>query len=109
MKSLMLLVGLLFFPMQVNSFEASAKKITVMQINAKWNKHHNIDLNGLLNSEVKFAWFEDQPQKLKNNIKTVPIILIYDGNNPVMQWSADLSFQLDIDLDEIQKTINSIK
>ena len=109
MKSLMLLVGLLFFPMQVNSFETNAEKITVMQINAKWNKHHNIDLDGLKNCKVQFAWLEDQPEKLKNNIKTVPIILIYDGNNAVMQWSADLSFKLDVDLDEIQKTINSIK
>lgn len=105
----MLLVGLLFFPMQVNSFENNAEKITVMQINAKWNKHHNLDLNGLINCNVKFAWLEDQPESLKNMIQTVPIIVIYDGKKPVRQWSADLSFQLDVDLDEIQKTINSIK
>lgn len=105
----MLLVGLLFFPMQVNSFEASAKKITVMQINAKWNKHHNLDLNGLLNCEVQFAWLEDQPKSLKENIQTVPIVLVYNGNKPVMQWSADLSFKLEVDLNEIQKIVNSIK
>jgi len=109
MKPLMLLVGLLFFPMQVNSFENYSQKITVMQINAKWNKHHNVDLDGLKNCKVQFAWLEDQPESLKNMIQTVPIIVIYDGKKPVRQWSADLSFQLDIDLDEIQKTINSIK
>lgn len=109
MKPLMLLVGLLFFPMQVNSFETNAEKITVMQINAKWNKHHNLNLNGLLNCEVQFAWLEDQPQSLKKSIQTVPVIVIYYGKKPVRQWSADLSFQLDVDLDEIQKTINSIK
>jgi len=108
MKSLIFLVGLLFSPMQVNSFETIAKRITIMQINAKWNKQHNVDLNGLINCDVKFGWLEDQPESLKKNINRVPIIVLYNGSQPVMQWSADLSFKLDVDLDEIQQSINSI-
>ena len=105
----MLLCGLLFFPMQVNSFETNAKKITVMQINAKWNKQHNLDLSGLINCKVEFAWLEDQSKSLRENIQTVPVIMVFENNKSIMQWSADLSFQLDIDLNEIQKIVNSIK
>lgn len=105
----MLLVGLLFFPMQVNSFETSAKKITVMQINAKWNKQNNIDLGNLIGCDVKFAWLEDQPKSIKESVQTVPIVVIYNGIKPVRQWSADLSFKLQVDLNEIQKTVNSIR
>lgn len=109
MKSLLLLIGFLFLPVQLNSFETDADKITVMQINAKWNKHHNLDLKKLKNCKIQFAWLEDQPQSLKKQIKTVPVVMIFKGLDPVKQWNADLSFQLNIDLNEIQKTINSIQ
>jgi hypothetical protein len=109
MKSLLLLVGLLFLPVQLNSFETDDNKITVIQINAKWNKHHNLDLKGLSNCKIQFAWLEDQPQSLKDKIKTVPVVMIFKGLDPVKQWNADLSFQLNISLSEMQKTINSIQ
>ena len=104
----MLLVGLLFLPVKLNSFETDDNKITVIQINAKWNKHHNLDLKGLSNCKIQFAWLEDQPQSLKDKIKTVPVVMIFKGLDPVKQWNADLSFQLNISLSEMQKTINSI-
>ena len=47
--------------------------------------------------------------KLKKEIQTVPVVVIYNGNKPVRQWSADLSFKLEVDLNEIQKTVNSIR
>jgi hypothetical protein len=109
MKPLLLLIGFLFLPVQVNSFEKNANNITVMQINAKWNQHHNLDLKKLKNCKIQFAWLEDQPQSLKDKIKTVPVVMIFKNLNAVKQWNADLSFKLEVDLNEIQKTINSIQ
>ena len=109
MRTFILILALLFLPSSVNPNPIESKSITVMQINAKWNKQNNINLENLIGCRVQFAWLEDQPQSLKKAIQTVPIVVIYDGNKPVRQWSADLSFKLDVDLNEIQKTINSIK
>jgi hypothetical protein len=109
MRTFILILALLFSPSSVNPNPVENKSITVMQINAKWNKQNNINLKNLIGCKVQFAWLEDQPQSLKKEIQTVPIVVIYDGNKPVRQWSADLSFKLEVDLNEIQKTINSIR
>jgi len=109
MRTFILILALLFSSSSVNPNPVENKSITVMQINAKWNKQNNIDLGNLIGCDVKFAWLEDQPKSLKKNINRVPIIVLYNGSQPVMQWSADLSFKLNVDLDEIQKTINSIR
>mgnify|MGYP007073246265 CR=1 FL=1 len=106
MKSYLLLILLLFVPAKASKMDND--KITVVQINAKWNKHHNIDLNGLINCKVQFAWLEEQPKSLRKNIQTVPVVLVYNGSKAVMQWSADLSFQLDVDLEEIQSVIDKL-
>ena len=109
MRTFILILALLFSPSSVNPNPIESESITVMQINAKWNKQNNINLKNLIGCDVQFAWLEDQPQSLKKEIQTVPIVVIYNGNKPVRQWSADLSFKLEVDLNEIQKTINSIR
>lgn len=109
MRTFILILALLFSPSSVNPNSIESKSITVMQINAKWNKQNNINLENLIGCRVQFAWLEDQPQSLKKEIQTVPIVVIYNGNKPVRQWSADISFKLEVDLNEIQKTVNSIR
>lgn len=109
MRTFILILALLFSPSSVNPNSIESKSITVMQINAKWNKQNNINLENLIGCRVQFAWLEDQPKSLKKEIQTVPIVVIYNGNKPVRQWSADISFKLEVDLNEIQKTVNSIR
>lgn len=106
MRSLIVLLFLLFTPSSLG--EVIKSDITVLQVNAQWNKQHNIDLNGLIGCEIQFAWLEDQNDNFKRQVQTVPLVVVYHKNKPVRQWSADLSFKLDIDLNEIQQVIDRL-
>ncbi len=106
MRPLIVLLFLLFTPSSLG--EVIKSDITVLQVNAQWNKQHNIDLNGLIGCEVQFAWLEDQNDNFKRQVQTVPLVVVYHKNKPIRQWSADLSFKLDVDLDEIQQVIDRL-
>jgi len=99
---------LMFVPSKANLTSVD-ESITILQINAKWNKHHNVDLSGLKGCKVQFAWLEDQDDNLKSQIKRVPVVVIYKGSKAVRQWKADLSFTLNVDLQEIQTAVNEYK
>lgn len=107
MRTILLLAFLLFAPSNVITNDTLAD-VVVMQINAKWNKHHNIDLKELKGCKVEFGWLEDQPRSLQSQVKTVPVVVIFKNGKAVKQWNADLSFTLDIELSEIQKAVNEL-
>lgn len=106
MRTLIVLAFLLFSPASLGEVEKT--DITVLQVNSQWNKKHNIDLNGLIGCEVQFAWLEDQSDDFKRQVQTVPLIVIYSNNKPVRQWAADLSFKLDININEIQSVVDRL-
>ena len=106
MRTLIVLAFLLFSPTSLG--EVNKSDITVLQVNTQWNKQHNIDLNNLIGCEVQFAWLEDQNDNFKKQVQTVPLIVVYHKNKPVRQWSADLSFKLDIDINEIQSVVDRL-
>ena len=106
MRTFIILAFLLFSPSSLG--EVGKADITVLQVNTQWNKQHNIDLNNLIGCEVQFAWLEDQSDDFKKQVQTVPIIVVYHKNRPVRQWSADLSFRLNVDLEEIQQVIDKL-
>jgi len=107
MRALIVLLFVLFSP--IESKEIERNNITVLQVNAQWNKNHNIDLNGLIGCDIQFAWLEDQTNDFKSEVQTVPLIVMYKNGKPVRQWSADLSFRLEIDIYDIQKEIDKIR
>ena len=109
MKTLLLVLLALFVPIKSVHAPIESNDITVLQINARWNKNKTINLDGLIGCKVQFAWLENQNKSLKDKIKTVPIVVVYKGTKPVKQWAADLSFSLDIDLNEIQTYIDKIR
>ena len=107
MRALIVLLFLLFSP--IESKEIERNDITILQVNAQWNKQHNIDLNGLIGCQIQFAWLEDQSSDFQKQVQTVPLIVMYMDGKPKKQWAADLSFKLDVDLNEIQKEIDRIR
>ena len=106
MRALIVLAFLLFTPTSLGKVEKA--DITVLQVNSQWNKQHNLNLNRLIGCEVEFAWREDQSDNFKKQVQTVPLIVVYHKNKPVRQWAADLSFKLDIDINEIQEVVNKL-
>ena len=86
-----------------------SQDVTVLQINAEWNKRNNYDLSDITGATVKFSYLKDQPKDVQKSIMAVPVIVIMDRTGRVrMQYVADISLQIKTTRLEIQNTINRI-
>jgi hypothetical protein len=86
-----------------------SQDVTVLQINAEWNKKNNYDLSSITGAIVKFSYLKDQPKDIQNSILAVPVIVIMDKTGRVrMQYVADISLQIKATHLEIQNTIDRI-
>tara|TARA_R110001606_G_scaffold348178_1_gene497670 strand:- start:179 stop:502 length:324 start_codon:yes stop_codon:yes gene_type:complete len=104
MKNILILITFLF---SINSF---SQEVTLLYVNSTWNKSNDYKyLNLLDNVRVLKADYDDQPIKFKNQIKSVPAIILFDKNKkPKRIWQGGLSMKLIVDPKEIQKAINNI-
>ena len=101
MKNLITILLLMF------AFVASAQDITLLHVNAKWNQSNDYNLDRIRNAKVLMVNLEDQKEELKSQIKAVPtIVIIGKDGKPKGQWQADLSFKINVPLEEIQKRVN---
>ena len=60
-----------------------SQDVTVLQINAEWNKRNNYDLSNITGATVKFSYLKDQPKDIQKSIVAVPVIVIMDKNGRV--------------------------
>ncbi len=107
MKHLIYVIFVLFVSAITN-----AQDMTLLHINSKWNSDNDYPhLRQLKGVEILKVKLEDQPPAIKNQIKSVPTIILYDSKTqkPRGQWSADLSFKLEIEPSVIQEFINRFK
>ena len=82
----------------------------VVQINATWNEHNKIKLpNKIEDATTVYGLLENQGKALQEQIQAVPIIILFKDNKPIRQWSADLSFKLKVDINEIAYAIREDK
>ena len=86
-----------------------SQNVTVLQINAEWNKKNNYDLSGITGAIVKFSYLKDQPKDIQKSIIAVPVIVIMDKKGRVrMQYIADISLKIKVGNLDIQNNINRI-
>jgi len=86
-----------------------SQDVTVLQINAEWNKRNNYDLSGITGATVKFSYLKDQPKDVQKSIVAVPVIVIMDKNGRVrMQYVADISLKIKVGNLDIQNNVNRI-
>jgi len=88
---------------------SAQEKLSVLHFNYKWNKDNNFDLRGIKNADVQYVWVENQPDKIRQTIKSVPVIAILGKDGKVkMQFVANLSFKIQATKEEVQNAINRI-
>ena len=88
---------------------SSQEKLSVLHFNYKWNKDNNFDLRGIKNADVQSVWVEEQTDKIRQSIKSVPVIAILGKDGKVkMQFVANLSFKIQVSKEEVQNAINRI-
>ena len=87
-----------------------AQDVTVVQINAKWNKSNTVDeLRNLKNCEYVCGWLENQPYEIQCSIASVPVVVVYKDNVARQQYAADITLRLNATFEEIQTLVNSLK
>lgn len=86
-----------------------SQDVTVLQINAEWNKRNNYDLSGITGATVKFSYLKDQPKDIQKSIIAVPVIVIMDKKGRVrMQYIADISLKIKVGNLDIQNNVDRI-
>ena len=89
---------------------ALSQDYKVVQINAEWNDRNKVDLPySIEGAHTVYAFLENQTESLQKQIQAVPIIILFKDNKPLRQWSADLSFKLNINIEEIKDAIRKDK
>jgi len=87
----------------------SSAQYEVLHINSAWNSRHNLDLSGLKHAKVKYVFLEDQPPSFKQQIKSVPTILVLDKNKKTKGlWNGGIALKLKITKQDIQDHIDKL-
>lgn len=107
LKYVLVTVLLLAIPLStVNSSREIKSEYTLLHINAKWNQYNNVTFDRIPNCDLKFAFLEDQSKEMQATIQYVPHVVLLKNNRPIAQWSADLSFKLNITTQDVINVIN---
>ena len=87
----------------------SSAQYVVIHVNSSWNTRHNVDLSGLKHAKVKYILLEEQIPSFKQQIKSVPTILVLDKNGRTKgQWKGGIALKLEITREDVQEHINKL-
>ena len=104
MKQIFVLIALFVYAI------ASSQEYTVLHINSSWNTRNDYkQLNQIKGAKIIKAFLEDQQPSIRQQIKAVPVIFIYKGNNLIGRWDADISLTIKAPVEEMQEAIQSSK
>jgi hypothetical protein len=104
MKQIFVLIALFVYAV------ASSQEYTVLHINSSWNTRNDYkQLNEIKGAKIIKAFLEDQQPSIRQQIKAVPVIFIYKGNNLIGRWDADISLTIKAPVEEMQEAIQSSK
>jgi hypothetical protein len=102
MKKILIILSLLFTIAGYSQYE-------VLHINSSWNSRHNLDLDGLKYAKVKYLILEEQTPSFRQQIKSVPTILVLHNGKPKGQWSGGIALKLKITKEDIENHIERLK
>ena len=102
MKKLLIILSLIFTIAGYSQYE-------VIHINSAWNSRNNLNLDGLKNARVKYVLLEDQTPSFKQQIKSVPTILVLHNGKPKGQWKGGIALKLKVTKEDIENHIERLK
>ena len=101
---LLVLLGLLFF-----GFGVCFGQVSVVHFNSEWNAQNDFDntvLKDCKKSDVVICHNPDLKEKHK--IKAVPTIIVFDEDEEVVRFEANIMMELEATKKDIQKEIDKI-
>ena len=89
--------------------EEKTHQITVLQIDAKWNKKNALNIGRLQNCNIEWAYLEDQNSDIKKKFAKIPFIIIKKENQPLLTWEGNIMFEPTVTLQELQDYVNNYR
>ena len=85
-------------------------QVKVIQFNAEWNKSNQVEwIKNLTDCEKDFIDIgKDAASQKKYSVVVIPTIIIFEGDEEVKRFQADLSFKMAVKEEEVQEIINEI-
>ena len=101
---LLVLLGLLFF-----GFGICFGQVSVVHFNSEWNEQNNFDISVLKDCKKSDVVICHNPDlKYKHKIKAVPTIIVFDEDEEVVRFEANIMMELEATKKDIQKEIDKI-
>ena len=101
---LLVLLGLLFF-----GFGVCFGQVSVVHFNSEWNAQNDFDITVLKDCDVDSVVICHNPDlKEKHKIKAVPTIIVFDEDEEVVRFEANIMMELEATKKDIQKEIDEI-
>ena len=96
--------GLLFF-----FYGACYAQVSVIHFNSEWNADNNFDISVLKDCDVDSVIICHDPElQEKYKIKSVPTIIVFDEEQEVARFEANIMMQLEATKKDIQDEIKKI-
>ena len=97
-------LGLLFF-----FYGACYGQVSVIHFNSEWNATNNFDISVLKDCKKSDVVICHDPElQEKHKIKSVPTIIIFDEEQEVVRFEANIMMQLEATKKDIQDEIKKI-
>jgi len=101
---LLILIALLFF-----CYGMCCGQVSVVHFNSEWNADNNFDITVLKDCDVDSVVICTNPElQEKHKIKSVPTVIIFDEDEEIKRFEANIMMQLEATKKDIQKEIDRI-
>tara|TARA_R100001443_G_scaffold3945_1_gene11886 strand:- start:6824 stop:7171 length:348 start_codon:yes stop_codon:yes gene_type:complete len=101
---LLIVIGFLFFGLGVCNAQVS-----VIHFNSDWNTDNSFDISTLNDCDTQNVIICNEPVlKDKHNIISVPTIIVFDEDEEVKRFQANIMMELTCTKKDIQKEIDKI-
>ena len=101
---LLVLLGLFFF-----GYGICFGQVSVIHFNSEWNENNNFDISVLKDCDIDSVVICHNPElQEKHQIKSVPTVIIFDDDEEVNRFEANIMMELEATKKDIQKEIDKI-
>ena len=101
---LLVLLALLFF-----CYGMCCGQVSVIHFNSEWNESNNFDISVLKDCDIDSIVICHSPElQEKHEIKSVPTVIIFDDDEEVKRFEANIMMKLEATKKDIQKYIDQI-
>jgi hypothetical protein len=101
---LLVLLGLFFF-----GYGICFGQVSVIHFNSEWNDNNNFDISVLKDCDIDSVVICHNPElQEKHQIKSVPTVIIFDDEQEIKRFEANIMMELGATKKDIQKEIDKI-